>query len=225
MACPSAASHTRRPSACSIGLSEYFKLEHDKDFICGNGTTQCVPEDLPNTMLGSITCHLNASAWYDLSGSNDTCINWNQYYTKCRPGVHNPFQGAISFDNIGLAWVAIFQVSPRRVAAVFSAAVFTGRHFGGFFPPRQILPKTSRKLRIRNYFTGLFKFCNLHGLYGMAALSDIHVFRFTFFTIVVIILPSPFIHKMQFDKNNDYRYLNKSPENLGKFDYRIPFAT
>lgn len=38
------------------------------------------------------------------------CVNWNQYYTDCRAGEKNPFQGAISFDNIGLAWVAIFLV-------------------------------------------------------------------------------------------------------------------
>lgn len=38
------------------------------------------------------------------------CINWNQYYTECTPGEFNPFNGAISFDNIGLAWVAIFLV-------------------------------------------------------------------------------------------------------------------
>merc|ERR1719295_1426988 len=38
------------------------------------------------------------------------CINWNQYYTKCTTGPTNPFNGAISFDNIGLAWVAIFLV-------------------------------------------------------------------------------------------------------------------
>lgn len=42
---------------------------------------------------------------------NGSCINWNQYYTNCRAGEKNPFQGAISFDNIGLAWVAIFLVS------------------------------------------------------------------------------------------------------------------
>jgi voltage-dependent calcium channel T type alpha-1G len=43
--------------------------------------------------------------------SNDShCINWNKYYTNCRAGEKNPFQGAISFDNIGLAWVAIFLV-------------------------------------------------------------------------------------------------------------------
>ena len=38
------------------------------------------------------------------------CVNWNQYYTKCTTGPTNPFHGAISFDNIGLAWVAIFLV-------------------------------------------------------------------------------------------------------------------
>ena len=42
---------------------------------------------------------------------NETdCIDWNQYYTECTPGEYNPFSGAISFDNIGLAWVAIFLV-------------------------------------------------------------------------------------------------------------------
>lgn len=46
--------------------------------------------------------------------TNESCVNWNQYYTDCRPGDKNPFQGAISFDNIGLAWVAIFLVSERR---------------------------------------------------------------------------------------------------------------
>ncbi|ESO07430.1 hypothetical protein HELRODRAFT_170765 [Helobdella robusta] len=38
------------------------------------------------------------------------CINWNQYYTECKPLGDNPFLGSISFDNIGMAWVAIFQV-------------------------------------------------------------------------------------------------------------------
>eukprot|EP00058_Branchiostoma_floridae_P010048 XP_002595536.1 hypothetical protein BRAFLDRAFT_64590 [Branchiostoma floridae] len=38
------------------------------------------------------------------------CINWNQYYTECKEGLHNPFKDAISFDNILYAWVAIFQI-------------------------------------------------------------------------------------------------------------------
>lgn len=40
-----------------------------------------------------------------------SCVNWNQYYTNCTQLGGNPFQGTISFDNIGLAWVAIFLVS------------------------------------------------------------------------------------------------------------------
>lgn len=43
--------------------------------------------------------------------NNDTCVNWNYYYTECKGQGNNPFQGTISFDNIGLAWVAIFLVS------------------------------------------------------------------------------------------------------------------
>lgn len=39
-----------------------------------------------------------------------SCVNWNQYYTNCTQLGNNPFQGTISFDNIGLAWVAIFLV-------------------------------------------------------------------------------------------------------------------
>ena len=42
---------------------------------------------------------------------SDHCINLSSYYTECRAGADNPFQGAITFDNILLAWVAIFQVS------------------------------------------------------------------------------------------------------------------
>ena len=42
---------------------------------------------------------------------DNNCINWNSYYSKCRPSDKNPFKGAISFDNIGYAWVAIFQVN------------------------------------------------------------------------------------------------------------------
>ena len=39
-----------------------------------------------------------------------SCVNWNRYFTVCKAAGSNPFRGSISFDNIGLAWVAIFQV-------------------------------------------------------------------------------------------------------------------
>ncbi len=44
------------------------------------------------------------------STDNTTCVNWNKYYTNCSAGEANPFKGAINFDNIGYAWIAIFQV-------------------------------------------------------------------------------------------------------------------
>ena len=55
----------------------------------------------------------NKDRMYSMTHPNgstyETCINWNQYYTECRAGPENPFKGAISFDNIGYAWIAIFQ--------------------------------------------------------------------------------------------------------------------
>ncbi|OXB81907.1 UNVERIFIED_CONTAM: hypothetical protein H355_015104 [Colinus virginianus] len=42
--------------------------------------------------------------------SKNACINWNQYYNVCMAGDVNPHNGAINFDNIGYAWIAIFQV-------------------------------------------------------------------------------------------------------------------
>lgn len=42
--------------------------------------------------------------------TNSSCVNWNQYYTNCTQLGRNPFHGTISFDNIGMAWVAIFLV-------------------------------------------------------------------------------------------------------------------
>ena len=63
------------------------------------------------------------------------CINWNQYYTKCEPGEFNPFSGAISFDNIGLAWVAIFLVSSSLffVFIVYSVVIDAWRRLRRFF--------------------------------------------------------------------------------------------
>ncbi|XP_021945092.2 voltage-dependent T-type calcium channel subunit alpha-1G isoform X3 [Folsomia candida] len=96
-------------------LSAYYRLNDnpDRDYICSltkdNGLHTC--HDLP-----PLRTKLNYDCTFDaLPGSpnlsNDThCINWNKYYTNCRAGEKNPFQGAISFDNIGLAWVAIFLV-------------------------------------------------------------------------------------------------------------------
>ena len=65
----------------------------------------------------TIRCNLSAMSveFGDNAPTNASCVDWNQYYTDCRPSDQNPFHGAISFDNIGLAWVAIFQVLPYVV--------------------------------------------------------------------------------------------------------------
>lgn len=91
--------------------------ETEKDYICSltkdSGMHVC--SSLPNMKYEGHVCNDSAvagvsrhltSAFFD----NGSCVNWNQYYTHCRAGEKNPFQGAISFDNIGLAWVAIFLV-------------------------------------------------------------------------------------------------------------------
>lgn len=95
-------------------VSTYYQtLEAEKDYICSldkdNGIHRCF--DLPSTRYAGKPCNGSAMPFSDNSPTNSSCVNWNQYYTYCRAGDRNPFQGAISFDNIGLAWVAIFLVS------------------------------------------------------------------------------------------------------------------
>lgn len=98
-------------------LPAYYTLnDEEKDYICSqndaNGMHSCF--DLPPTRAHeSLIC--NATAATPLV--NGSCVNWNHYYTECKSQGENPFQGTISFDNIGLAWVAIFVVSsPAHLA-------------------------------------------------------------------------------------------------------------
>ncbi|RWS22891.1 voltage- gated calcium channel-like protein, partial [Leptotrombidium deliense] len=84
----------------------------DKDYICSlekdHGIHRC--QNLPVTRIGDRLCHGTAGKHVDNSPNETWCVNWSQYYTKCLPGGKNPFQGAISFDNVGMAWTAIFLV-------------------------------------------------------------------------------------------------------------------
>ncbi|XP_050308824.1 voltage-dependent T-type calcium channel subunit alpha-1G-like isoform X2 [Anthonomus grandis grandis] len=86
----------------------------DTDYICSksnhSGMHNC--HDLPPFLNGSIECQLT---WEEkqlpqYSHDDNYCINWNLYYTTCSDNNDNPFQNTISFDNIGLAWIAIFLV-------------------------------------------------------------------------------------------------------------------
>lgn len=72
--------------------------------------TKC--NEIPNYRHMYMMCNESAAPFSNNTPTNESCVNWNQYYTVCRNESTNPFQGTISFDNIGLAWIAIFQVGP-----------------------------------------------------------------------------------------------------------------
>ncbi|KAG8268301.1 low voltage-gated calcium channel activity protein [Homalodisca vitripennis] len=105
--------HYKLTSDCKP-LAAYYSYQGDKegDYICSkpedNGMHSC--RDLPPTKHHDLVCNATALPWSNNIPSNKSCVNWNQYYTECKPQGNNPFQGTISFDNIGLAWVAIFLV-------------------------------------------------------------------------------------------------------------------
>lgn len=68
-------------------------------------------------------CQLDMAA-YNSTG-NTTCVNWNKYYTNCSAGEANPFKGAINFDNIGYAWIAIFQVCCMSSFIAYAVKTYT----------------------------------------------------------------------------------------------------
>ncbi len=106
----------------------YYQPEEDDErpFICSlaqdNGIMSC--RDVPARREGGRECCLDKedvlhrqalglSAEPLVNGSASAmglCVNWNQYYTRCHTGYSNPHKGAINFDNIGYAWIVIFQV-------------------------------------------------------------------------------------------------------------------
>ncbi|XP_057717410.1 voltage-dependent T-type calcium channel subunit alpha-1H isoform X3 [Corythoichthys intestinalis] len=107
----------------NLSISPYYMSEEGEDspFICSaareNGMLRC--NDVPAYTEAKIECQLPAPHQSsDLIGIAPTvggasvngCVNWNQYYNVCQPGDRNPHKGAVNFDNIGYAWIAIFQV-------------------------------------------------------------------------------------------------------------------
>jgi voltage-dependent calcium channel T type alpha-1G len=92
-----------------------FYIPPDQDsFICSDpsssGMTKCseIPKFRRKNMICELDFHSMSSSLTNKSING--CINWNQYYQLCSISDTNPFSGSISFDNIGLAWLAIFQV-------------------------------------------------------------------------------------------------------------------
>ncbi|XP_056643693.1 voltage-dependent T-type calcium channel subunit alpha-1H-like isoform X1 [Diorhabda sublineata] len=102
-------SHITFPS----DLSYYYK-PGDTDYICSKNVNSGMHfcNTLPPYKNGSTVCFLTVEEKdYPEYRNNDSyCVNWNLYYTLCSDKNQNPFQDTISFDNIGLAWIAIFLV-------------------------------------------------------------------------------------------------------------------
>lgn len=103
-------------SPYAVDLERYYQTENEDEnpFICSqpreNGMRYC--RSIPTRREEGLECTLDYYSYNDTT--NTSCVNWNQYYTNCSAGEHNPFKGAINFDNIGYAWIAIFQVSLAR---------------------------------------------------------------------------------------------------------------
>ncbi|XP_052740095.1 voltage-dependent T-type calcium channel subunit alpha-1G [Bicyclus anynana] len=100
------------PNVLRPNISFHYEFSKELDYIC---TT---PEDsgmhlcgnFPAYRYGPLVCNQTARPFSYNHPTNTSCVDWNQYYTNCTQRGPNPFQGTISFDNIGLAWVAIFLV-------------------------------------------------------------------------------------------------------------------
>ncbi|KAM6156136.1 voltage-dependent T-type calcium channel subunit alpha-1H [Rhynchocyon petersi] len=102
-------------------LRPYYQPEEGEEnpFICSshrdNGMQKC--SHIPSRRELRRECTLGWEAFTqppaegpEGAAGRNGCINWNQYYNVCRSGGANPHNGAINFDNIGYAWIAIFQV-------------------------------------------------------------------------------------------------------------------
>ncbi|XP_059353762.1 voltage-dependent T-type calcium channel subunit alpha-1I-like [Carassius carassius] len=97
-----------RPFICSLPQDNGIMSCGDVPARRVVGHQCCLDVDdlLHHQALGLVTePFLNASAVVP-----GLCVNWNQYYTRCHTGHRNPHKGAINFDNIGYAWIVIFQV-------------------------------------------------------------------------------------------------------------------
>ncbi|VDK53449.1 unnamed protein product [Anisakis simplex] len=94
-----------------VSLTRYYIPEDTSlEYICSqsdsSGLHTC--NKLPPYKHNGIKCNLTLFEWEKVN--DESCINWNIYYNECTVMHRNPFQGSVSFDNIGFAWVAIFLV-------------------------------------------------------------------------------------------------------------------
>ncbi|CAF1490715.1 unnamed protein product [Adineta ricciae] len=94
----------------TFSFHPFYVPTDDRAFICSNsfavGVNRC--SDIPKYHQENVTCTLGLNSL--LNQTSAGCINWNQYYQTCASSDENPYSGAINFDNIVSAWLAIFQI-------------------------------------------------------------------------------------------------------------------
>ena len=147
--------------------------EDEKEFICAtedtSGMHKCT--NLPHFIENGRDC----TALLEDNITGTECIDWNHYYTDCQPGESNPFDGAISFDNIGLAWVAIFLVSRKHFMEM----------------ERDLFDRKTRSNRylISFLFKKLFKVISLEGWTDVLYfVQDAHSFwNWLYFVLLIVV--------------------------------------
>jgi hypothetical protein len=103
-------------SGSSGSVNDFYQPDYSDSFICSEpgtgGMTTCA--DIPINFNKSQYCNSTIELLFDKLKKNQVNSNemncFNSFYTKCRRSNENPFNGAISFDNIGYAWISIFQI-------------------------------------------------------------------------------------------------------------------
>ena len=96
----------------SFGRPKFYQPPEEKsDFICSlpkdSGMARC--SSLSHFYAEESRCN-GSFVPGNMTTPNSSCVNWNQYYDTCRQEGPNPFYDNTSFDNIGIAWIVIFQV-------------------------------------------------------------------------------------------------------------------
>ncbi|KAK3705212.1 hypothetical protein QZH41_014007 [Actinostola sp. cb2023] len=97
-----------------LNKSLFYQPSFDKpDFICSlpqdSGMATC--DDIPPYYYNRKACTQSPTGLYNRTANSSDCVDWNQLYITCRREGPNPFYGTTSFDNIAIAWIAIFQLT------------------------------------------------------------------------------------------------------------------
>jgi voltage-dependent calcium channel T type alpha-1G len=107
--------------------NSYYQPRFDDSYVCTEGDGMATCSNLPPFINNSIVCNATILDFNNNNNLQDnvnkTCINWNYYYTFCKTSDVNPYKSSISFDNIGYAWVAIFQVKIKTISILIQIII------------------------------------------------------------------------------------------------------